>query len=445
MTTSNPSVTAAQASAGQRRRQARRIYAASFIGTTVEFYDFIAFGTAASLVFGKVFFASTSPVVGTIASFATLAIGYAARPLGGIIGGHFGDKVGRKSVLIWTMALMGTSTFLIGLLPSSGQIGSLAPILLVVLRLVQGLAVGGEWGGAVLMSVEHAKESNRGFFGSATGVGSGCGVLLAYTAFGALGGLGEDQFLKWGWRLPFLASGVLIAIGLYIRLRVEESPVFQAERGRSEAARTPARSPLLAVVRERPVRLLIGIGVYAGPFMAQAIITTFLISYATTKFGLPRQVLLDGLIVSLAGMLVTVPLFAWLSDKIGRRTVYIPATLLFGAFAFAAFPMVGTGSPLAITAVFVISMTFLNGATVGIVGSLLSELFPTRYRYTGASVSYQFAGLIGGGIGPLVASVLAETGAGVTAVSLMIAVFCVVSAVCAGVLGDTRKVDLHQA
>ncbi|MER5182221.1 MFS transporter [Streptomyces sp. NPDC002896] len=424
-------------------RQGRRIYAASFFGTTVEFYDFIAFGTAASLVFPQVFFDGTSEAVGTIASFATLAIGYTARPLGGLIGGHYGDRIGRKSVLIWTMAVMGVSTFLIGLLPSSAQIGSLAPVLLVVLRLVQGLAVGAEWGGAVLMSVEHAESSRRGLFGSATGVGSGCGVLLAYTAFGALGGLREEQFLSWGWRLPFLLSAVLIVIGMYIRLRIEESPVFLAQR--AAAQETPARTPLVALLREGPLRVLAGIGLYAGPFMAQALVTTFLVSYATTTAGVPRQVLLNGLIISLAGMLLTVPLFAWLSDRVGRRIVYIPAALLAGVFSFFVYDLVATGSAVLITLVFVISMTFLNAATVGVVGSLLAELFPTRFRYTGASAAYQFAGLIGGGVGPLLASILSGSGAGILSVSIMTAVFCAISAVCAAALGDTRTVDLHRA
>ncbi|MFD7204280.1 MFS transporter [Streptomyces sp. NPDC059893] len=425
------------------RRRGRRIYTASFIGTTVEFYDFIAFGTAASLVFPSVFFAGTTQVVGTIASFATLAIGYAARPIGGLVGGHYGDRIGRKSVLIWTMALMGISTFLIGLLPSSNAIGSFAPMLLVFLRLVQGLAVGAEWGGAVLMSVEHAKDTQRGLFGSATGVGSGCGVLLAYTAFGALGGLGEEQFLAWGWRIPFLLSAVLITVGMYIRLRIDESPVFLAQQ--SNEQKTPTRSPFVALLRDRPLRVLVGIGVYAGPFMAQAIVTTFVISYATSTLGLPRQVLLNGLIISLAGMLVTVPIFAWLSDRVGRRVVYVPAALLAGVFSFFVYDLVGTGSALVITLVFVVSMTILNAATVGVVGSLLSELFPTEFRYTGTSVAYQFAGLIGGGIGPLLASVLADTGPGVHAVSVMIAAFCVISAVCAGTLGDTRRIDLNRA
>jgi MFS family permease len=428
-----------------RGRQGRRAYLASFVGTTVEFYDFIIYGTAASLVFGQVFFASASPTVGTIASFATLAIGYAARPIGGIVGGHFGDRIGRKTVLIWTMALMGASTFLIGCLPSSTSIGSTAPILLVILRLLQGLAVGAEWGGAVLMSVEHGTEKSRGFFGSATGAGSACGVLLAYASFGALGGLSEDQFVNWGWRLPFLASVILIALGLYIRLNIEESPVFAAGRARSGSTAGSTRAPLIALFRERPLRLLLGIGVYAGPFMAQAIVTTFLISYATVSHGVPRQVLLTGLIISLAGMVFTAPFFAWLSDRVGRRTIYVPGALLFGAFSFFVFPMVGSGSTVLVVLAFVISMTLLNASTVGVVGSLLSELFPTQFRYTGASIAYQVAGVIGGGIGPLLASILAETSAGVLGISVMIALFCLISAICTVVLGDTRKVDLARA
>lgn len=261
-----------------------------------------------------------------------------------------------------------------------------------------------------------------------------------------MGGLGEEAFISWGWRLPFLLSAVLIVIGLYIRLRVQESPVFLKEQNeRAQQVETPARTPLLALLKERPVRLLVGIGVYAGPFMAQAIVTTFAISYGTTTFGLSRQVLLDGLIISLVGMLFTVPLFAWLSDRFGRRTIYVPATLGAGVFSFFVFDLIATGSPVVITLVFVISMTILNAATVGVVGSLLAELFPTRFRYTGASASYQFAGLIGGGIGPLLASVFVGSGAGIIAVSIMIAVVCVISAVCAASLGDTRKVDLNEA
>jgi MFS transporter, MHS family, shikimate and dehydroshikimate transport protein len=425
-------------------RQARRIYAASFVGTTIEFFDFILFGTAAALVFPAVFFEGTSATVGTIFSFATLAIGYAARPLGGIIGGHFGDKYGRKSVLITTLAVMGLSTFLIGLLPSSAQIGSLAPILLIALRVVQGVAVGGEWGGAVLMAVEHAGEGKRGFFGSSVAMGSGFGVLLAYSAFGMLGFLSEDQFVAFGWRIPFLFSIVLVAVGLYIRLKVQESPVFiEAKTTQEFTPSAASKLPIVSLFRGQPVRTLVGILVYAGPFMAQAILTTYVITYATTEFGLPRQVFLNAMMISLAGMVITVPLYGALSDRIGRRTIYVPAALAFGAFSFLTFPLVETGSTVTIILTFIIGMTVLNGATVGVVGSILAEIFPTQHRYTGASVSYQFAGLIGGGIGPLLAASLVGAGLGVISISTMIAAFCAISAISCYVLGDTRKRDLR--
>jgi MHS family shikimate/dehydroshikimate transporter-like MFS transporter len=435
--------TAAPLEAGNDNRQARRIYAASFVGTTIEFFDFILFGTAAALVFPTVFFEGTSEAVGTIFSFATLAIGYAARPLGGIVGGHFGDKYGRRSVLVWTMSVMGLCTFLVGVLPSSAQIGSLAPILLVALRVIQGVAVGAEWGGAVLMAVEHAGEGKRGFFGSSVAMGSGFGVLLAYSAFGLLGFLSDDEFASFGWRIPFVFSIVLVAVGLYIRLRVQESPVFLDRMETEEVPQAGGEMPIALLIREQPVRTLVGILVYAGPFMAQAILTTYLITYATTEFDLPRQIFLNAVMISLAGMIITVPLYGALSDRIGRRTIYIPAALAFGAFSFFTFPLVETGSTGTIIGVFIVGMTVLNGATVGVVGSILSEIFPTRYRYTGASVSYQFAGLIGGGLGPLIAAFLVGAGLGVVWISVMIAFFCALSAVACGVLGDTRQLDLR--
>ncbi|PBC39399.1 MFS transporter [Rhodococcus sp. ACS1] len=427
------------------RRQLRRVYFASLIGTTVEFYDFIVFGVAASLVFGRVFFDSTSESLGTILSFAILAIGYAARPLGGIIFGHFGDRVGRKSTLLWTMILMGLSTFLIGCLPSSAQIGVLAPILLVTLRLIQGIAVGGEWGGAVLMAVEHAPKKSRGFFGGAASLGSGAGVLLAYGAFALLNNLDDEAFLTWGWRLPFLFSVVVVAIGLYVRLRVEESPVFESVQHSSEATEKPP-IPLIEVFRERPGKVLLGIGTVSGTFMSQAIVSTFLISYAATHYGLSRSTLLTLLNVSLVIMIFTIPFFSFISDKVGRRQIFIPAAVGYAVFAFVMFPMVGSGSPLIILATFIIGMAILNSAATGTSATLLSELFPTKFRYTGAGVAYQFAGLIGGGIGPLLASIfVAPGGIGPIGVSIMLAAFCTLSAICAYRIGDNRTVDLSDA
>ncbi|MER5185608.1 MFS transporter [Streptomyces sp. NPDC002896] len=444
----SPQPTGGQAG-GDRRTQTKRVYLASLIGTTVEFYDFIVFGVAASLVFGRVFFESASPAVGTIASFATLAIGYGARPLGGIIFGHFGDRLGRKKMLIWTMLLMGTSTFLIGFLPSSQQIGSIAPVLLVLLRLVQGIAVGGEWGGAVLMSVEHAPKKRRGLFGGAVGLGSGTGTLLAYAAFGAMNNLSDEDFLAWGWRVPFLASIVIVAVGMYVRLRVEESPVFVSEQQKKRNSQTTSSKPtipLVALFRERPGRVLLAAAVTSGPFMAQAIITTSLIAYATSEYDIPRNTLLTLLNVALVVMLATIPVFSWINDKIGRRTLYCATAVCFAVFAFFMFPMVGTGSSPMILLTFVLGMAVFNAAGTATSGTLLSELFPTAQRYTGAGVAYQLSGLIGGGVGPLFASMfLAPSGPGPIAVAGMVAGFCLLSATCTLFVGDNRKLDLQDA
>ncbi|MGY1806215.1 MFS transporter [Blastococcus sp. SYSU D00669] len=433
--------------AAERRRQRRRVYISSFVGSAVEFYDFLIYATAASLVFGPLFFSSASPAIGTVASFATLAVGYVARPLGGLVAGHFGDRVSRKSTLIWTLTTMGLATALIGVLPTYQQIGALAPILLILLRLVQGIAVGGEWAGAVLMSVEHAKPQSRGLLGSATQSGSAAGLLLSFAAFAGLNGLSQEQFLAWGWRLPFLSTVVLLGIGLYMRLKVQESPVLVAEQAAESAdEHRPARAPLFALLRQRPGRVLLAIGVDAGPFMAQAIITTFLISYAVSTYGVDRQVLLTALIIASAIMLFSIPLFALLSDRIGRRPVLITAGLLTAVHAFVVFPMIESGSAGMVLLAFVIALPVLRAATIGPVGALLSELFPTRSRYTGVSLAYQFAAVLGGGIGPLLAaSFVTPGGPGIVAVSVLIAGACLVSAACVSAIGETKQVDLTNA
>ena len=463
-----------EAKAAQQRR---RVYFASAIGSAIEFYDFLIYVTAASLVFAKVFFADATPFVATLASFGTLAVGYVARPLGGIIFGYFGDRVSRKSTLIWTLSIMGVATTLIGLIPTPAQIGVLAPILLVSLRIIQGLAVGGEWGGSVLMSVEHAKKETRGLLGSATQMGAAGGLLLSFAAFAALGGLSQEEFLAWGWRLPFLATFVLLGIGLWVRLSILESPVHEAEKAKWAAGEKP-KAPLFTLLRDYPGRIVLGIGVYAGPFMAYVICTSLLVGHANAVYGIPRQLPLNALMIATAGMLVTIPLFGYISDKVGRRTIYIFAALLTAVHAFTVFPMVFTGSFGTILLAYVFSMTLLNAAAIGPIGALLAELYPTSLRYTGVSLSYQFSGVVGG-LGPLIgaallapaapaatqgtdaavqaaAPVLVEnslgailnaafvtpTEPGVMKISIMISVMCVIAALCTWALGDTRKVDL---
>jgi len=427
----------------ERRRLGRRVYAASFIGTTVELFDFILYGLAASIVFPAVFFAGTSPTVGTIYSFATLAIGYAARPLGGLIAGHFGDKYGRKVVLIWTMCMMGAATSLVGLLPGSESIGNWAPILLIVLRVIQGLAAGGEWGGAVLMSVEHAGNGKRGLFSSAAVVGGGAGVFLAYLAFEMLSVLSDEQFMSFGWRIPFVSSILLIAVGLFVRLRVSESPVFLEASERRREVRGWRQLPLFELFRAEPVRAGAAILIYAGPFMAQALLSTYVITWAITKFGFTRQTFLGALIPALAIMVAALFFYGWLSDKIGRRVIYIPAAIAWAIFYVFVFPMAATGDPITLFFLFLIGMAILNGATNGVVGAILAEIFPTRYRYTGSSVAYQFSGLIGGGLGPFFAALFIGWGWGTTSIVIMVSATCLISAFVCAAFGDTRKRDIR--
>ncbi|GEL22400.1 MFS transporter [Pseudonocardia sulfidoxydans NBRC 16205] len=427
----------------EKRRLGRRVYAASFIGTTVELFDFILYGLSAAIVFPAVFFAGTSPAVGTVFSFATLAVGYAARPLGGLIAGHFGDKYGRKVVLIWTMSMMGAATCLVGLLPGSASIGNWAPILLITLRVIQGLAAGGEWGGAILMSVEHASEGKRGLFSSAAVVGGGAGVFLAYLAFDLLGFLSDDQFMSFGWRIPFVASILLIAVGLFVRLRVSESPVFLEESEQRREVRGWRQLPLFELFRAEPARACAAILIYAGPFMAQALLSTYVITWAITKFGFARQTFLGALIPALAIMVVALFFYGWLSDKVGRRIIYIPAAIAWAVFYVFVFPMAETGDPLTLFFLFLIGMAILNGATNGVVGAILSEIFPTRYRYTGSSVAYQFSGLIGGGLGPLFAALFIGWGWDTTSIVIMVGVTCLVSAIVCATFGDTRKRDIR--
>ena len=431
-------------SADETRIPQRKVFIASAIGSIIESYDFLIYATAASLVFPHVFFTNTNGAVGVIASFGTLAVGYVARPLGGILFGHLGDRSGRKSMLLWTLGIMGISTLLIGLLPGYSTMGIYAPILLVVLRLIQGVAVGGEWGGATLMAVEHADSKKRGLLGSSTQLGGASGLLLSFAAFSALAGLSEDQFLTWGWRLPFLATIVMVGIGLYIRLGIEESPVLAAARKSNPSSFSSI--PIITVLRSRPRQVLLGTFLYVGPFMAYATSTTLLIAYANKDYGVSRELLLNGLMIGTAGMIVTIPLFASLSDRAGRRPVFVTSAILTSVWIFAVFPLVTSGHFVVIACSYFVSMTILNASANSPVPALLSELFPTSIRYTGVSVCYQIGGMIGGGLGPLLAATfIAPGGPGPYAVSAMIAALCLVSAGCAVFLGDTRKVDLLDA
>jgi MFS family permease len=417
------------------RTQLRRAVLSSYLGSVIEYYDFLLYATASAVVFGQVFFSNLDPLVGTVASFGTLATGYIARPLGGIVFGHFGDRIGRKKMLVLSMVMMGVGSTLVGLLPTYAQIGVWAPILLVFLRVMQGIAVGGEWGGAVLMSAEHAT-SRRGLWASFTNAGAPSGVVLSTLVLAAAASLtGEEAFLAWGWRIPFLLSVVLLAIGLFVRARVAETPVF------TEAATTkPAKPPLLDVLRHHRRNLLLSIGVGVGAFIAQGTITTFLISYAV-QAGFPRPTVLNALTLSSSVAIFGIIGYSALSDRVGRKPVVIAGAAAMAVFAFLFFPMVDSGSTLLLTLAIVLGQGVVHPAWYGPLAALYTELFSTGSRYTGASLGYQVAGL-GGGIAPLVfASVLAGGGS-TTTVSIIIAASCVLCIGCILALRETATTDL---
>ncbi|GAB2838126.1 MFS transporter [Lentzea nigeriaca] len=409
--------------------QLRRAVTSSFLGSVIEYYDFLLYATASAVVFNKVFFSSLDPLVGTIASFGTFATGYLARPLGGVLFGHFGDLLGRKKMLVLTMSLMGVASFLIGLLPTYAQVGWLAPAGLVLLRVVQGISVGGEWGGAVLMSAEHAT-SRRGLWASFTNAGAPCGMVLSTAALtGTAALVGEQAFLQWGWRVPFLLSLVLLAVGLFVRMKVEETPVFQAERKRTSA-------PLMDVLRHHPRTLLLGVGVGLSAFVAQSTLTTFILAYGVHA-GTPRQSILNALTLSSA--LAVIGILAWsaASDRLGRRPVVLAGAVLMAAFGFALFPLVDNGL---IVLALVVGQAVLHPMMYGPLAALYSELFSTGSRYTGASLGYQLAGL-GAGLAPLLFAQV-QASAGTTAISFILAAFCLLTVLCTLALRETSRTSL---
>ncbi|MDE1569406.1 MFS transporter [Aquabacter sp. P-9] len=388
----------------------RRIVWSSVIGTAVEWYDFLIYAVATALVFNKLFFPVGDPALATIAAFGTYAVGFLARPLGAAIFGHLGDKHGRKAMLASTIIIMGLGTFCIGLLPTYEQIGVAAPILLVLLRFLQGIGIGGEWGGAVLMVVENAPDKKRGLFGSLVQVGNPIGNLAALGIFAVASQMPESEFITWGWRIPFLLSILLIGVGLFIRLRLEETPAFRQLKAKHEVA----RMPVLEIFTHHRKPFFTAVGLKIAEISYASIAGVFVISYATQKLGMPRATILNGVMASSFIALFSIPFFGWLSDKWGRKTMFYLSCLFCMGFAFPMFTLLDTKDPWIVTATVVVAISFGQMVMFGIGAPFYSELFTARLRYSGASLGFQIGAAISGGLTPFIAASLMTWSGGAT-------------------------------
>jgi metabolite-proton symporter len=416
----------------------RQVVIASFVGTAIEWYDFFLYGTAAALVFNRLFFPTLDPLSGTMAAFATYAVGFFARPIGGIVFGHFGDRLGRKSMLVTTLVMMGVATFLVGLLPTYEQAGILAPLLLVTLRFAQGLAVGGEWGGAVLMVAEHAHTHRRGFFASWVQAGVPVGLLLATGVFSLFTMLPESSFLTWGWRVPFLLGILLTAIGFFIRLRVLESPIFT----QTLAAEPAAKLPIAEVLRHHRRSVLLSMGARLAENVFFYIFSVWILSYATQQLGMARSTLLQGVLLGSMAQLAAIPFFGALSDRVGRRPVYIGGAIFLLLFTFPFFWLVEARQTGLVWLAIGLGMIG-HAAMYGPQAAFFSELFGTRTRYTGASLGYQLAAPFAGGIAPLIASALLNWSGNQTwTVALYLIAMAATTIACVLVTRETHGRDL---
>ena len=429
---------------GEREGQTssiRQVAVASFIGTAIEWYDFFLYGTAAALIFPALFFPEAAPLQGTLLAFSTYAVGFAARPLGGIVFGHYGDRIGRKAMLVLSLLIMGIATALIGVLPTFESIGVMAPILLVTLRFLQGIGVGGEWGGAVLMAVEHSPEGRRGFYGSWPQMGVPAGLLLANVVFLITSSTLPES---WGWRVPFLLSLVLVGVGLFIRLRILESPAFQQVK----ESGTEAQMPIIDVVRTHPKNVLLAMGMRVAENGTFYIITAFVLTYVVEELGLEQNTGLTGVIIASLIGLFTIPFFGSLSDRVGRRPLYMFGAVFSLLFAFPFFWLLNTEVAPLIWLAIVLGVNIGHDTMYGPQAAYFSELFGTRVRYSGASLGYQLASVFAGGFAPLISvALLARYGYGAVSIYMaVLALITVVSVVLASEtfregIGETREAE----
>jgi MFS transporter, MHS family, shikimate and dehydroshikimate transport protein len=405
-------------SAPAPRESVRRVALASMIGTSIEWYDFFVFGTASALVFNRLFFPNLSEFAGTLASFALLSVGFVARPVGGLVFGHIGDRIGRKTTLVVTLAMMGIATFIMGLMPTYAVIGGWAPTLMIALRFAQGLAVGGEWGGAVLMATEHSDGKRRGFIGSFAQVGSAIGALMSTGMFLLVRQLPEDDFLSWGWRVPFLISIVLVFVGLFIRLRIMESPVFEKIKEASKVVKVP----VVELLRTDARNVLLAAGMYLGHGVLFYAMTVYTLNYTVQTYGLAQDTYLIGVTAAGAVQILTIPLLAALSDKVGRKPVIIFGALFIMVFAAPLNFMITSQVPLLTWLAVVIGICIGHNSIYAPTAALYSEMFPAHVRYSGASLGYQLGAAIVGFVPLSAASLVGAAGGAYWPIPTLIAV-----------------------
>lgn len=415
---------------------ARRALFGSFFGTALEAYDFLLYGSAAGLVFNKLFFPTHDPLAGTLLAFATFAVGFVARPIGGIIIGNYGDKIGRKPMLLLTLSIMGIVTAAIGVLPTYAQAGIIAPILLTILRFVQGIAYGGEWGGAVLVVVEHAPPDRRGFFGGFPNGGVPLGLVIATGVLGLTVKLTGENFLTWGWRIPFLFSIVLVAVGIYVRTKILETPEFLALQAEDGARKVP----ILDVVRNHYREVLLTSGAFLLINGGYFIVVIFMLSYGGVTLKLGIQAMLNAVMVASAVQIVACIAFGALSDRIGRVPVVMTGAVFIGLYIFPLFWLVQTRDPALITLGITIALTAF-GAVYGPVAAYFTEIFHTSMRYSGASLGYQIGAVFGGGLAPLIATaLLAAFHGAIWPICLYVIGLSILAVICLAILGEPKRI-----